>query len=87
MGQVAEMSSRVSSVVYYWIVEAENLGLVCNFIVTTMSESIDAMKLIGVCTRVPDHSFLQWDIVMNDVKEIVEEKAPEMGKKYVVPNN
>ena len=49
-----------------------------------MSEGIDAMKLRGVCTRVLDHSLLQWDIVTNDVKEIVEEKAPEMGKKYVV---
>ena len=52
-----------------------------------MSESITAMKLRGVCTRVPDHSLLQWDIVTDDVKEIVEMMSPEMGKKYVVPEN
>ena len=45
------------------------------------------MKLRGVCTRVPDHSLLQWDRVTDDVKEIVEKKPPEMGKKYVVPEN
>ena len=64
-----------------------NIGLVCNFTVITMSEGIDAMKLRGVSTRVPDHSLLQWDIVTDDVKEIVEERVPEMGKKYVVPEN
>ena len=59
----------------------------CNFKVTSMSESIDAMKLRGACTRVPDHSLLPWDIVTDDVMEIVEEKPPERGKKYVVPEN
>ena len=52
-----------------------------------MSESINAMKLRGVCTRVPDHSLLQWDIVTDDVKEIVEMMSPGMGKKHVVPEN
>ena len=52
-----------------------------------MSETIDAMKLRGACTRVPDHSRLQWDIVTDDVMEIVEEKPPERGRKYVVPEN
>ena len=81
------VSGRGSSVVDYCIVGAENLGLVCNFKVTTMSESIDAVKLRGACTRVPDHSLLQWDIVTDDVMEIEEEKPPERGKKYVVPGN
>ena len=52
-----------------------------------MSESITAMKLRGVCTREPDHSLLQWDRVTDDVKEIVEKKPPEMGKKHVVTEN
>ena len=52
-----------------------------------MSEGIDAMKLRGVSTTVPDHSLLQWDIVTDDVKEIVGEKVPEMGKTYVVLEN
>ena len=41
------------------IVGVENLGLVCDFTVITMSEGIDS--------RVPDHSLSQWDIVTNDV--------------------
>lgn len=35
----------------YCIVGVANLGLVCNFTVITVSESIDAMKLKGVCIR------------------------------------
>ena len=65
------VSGRRSSVVDYCIVGAENLGLACNFQVTTMSESVDAMKLRGACSKVPDHSLLQWDIVTSEEGEEV----------------
>ena len=74
----------------YCIVRAENLGLVCNFTVTIMSESIHAMKLRGYCTRVPDHSLLQWNIMMNDIYEGDsggEASREGRGMKYVVPEN
>ena len=77
------VSGRESSVVDYCIVGVENLGLLCNFKATTMSKSIDVMKLRGACTRVPDHCMLHWDIVTDDVMEMVE-KPVERGKKYVV---
>ena len=62
------VSGRGSSVLDYCHVGVESLGLLCNFTVTTMSESIDAMKFRGVCTSVLDHSLLQWKIVTDDVK-------------------
>ena len=82
------VSGRGSSVVDYCIVGAENLGLISNFKVATMSESIETMKLVGVATRVPDHSILQWEVVRDGVSEVaMEEKPPEVRKKYVVPEN
>ena len=53
------LAERGSSVVDYYIVGEENMGLIGNFKVTTMNESIEEMKLEGVAVRVPDHSLLQ----------------------------
>ena len=46
---------RGSSVVDYCIVGEQNMGLIDNFKVTTMNESIEEMKLDGIAVRVSDH--------------------------------
>ena len=47
----------------YCVVEAEELDMIENFRITTMSEAVEEMRLAGMAMRVPDHSLLQWDIV------------------------
>ena len=39
----------------YCIVGEQNMGLIGNFKVTTMNESIEEMKLDGIAVRVSDH--------------------------------
>ena len=51
----------------YCIVPSENLSMIEEFRVVTMVESIDEMKLRGEPLRVPDHSLLLWEVVMEDV--------------------
>ena len=64
------------------------MGLIGNFKVTTMNESIEEMKLDCIAVRVPDHSLLQWDILREGISvEVEEEKPPEARKEFVVPED
>ena len=52
----------------YCIVPCENLNMIDKFRAVTMAESIDEMKLRGEPLRVPDHSLLLWEVVMEDAR-------------------
>ena len=54
--------------------------MVKNFMVTTMSESMVEMGCKGVVTRVPDHSLLRWQVVVDGVDEVKEDEC-ESGKR------
>ena len=75
----------------YCIVPYENLSMIEEFRVVTMAESIDEMNLRGEPLRVPDHSLLLWEVVMEDARlwEDVESKQGRnqkvMGGTYEVP--
>ena len=85
-------SSRGSSVVYYCIAPGENLSMIEEFWIVTMTESIDEMKLRGEPLRVLDHSLLLWKVVMHggcwSMRGYVEReqgKEPERKVRYKVP--
>ena len=52
----------------YCIVPCENLNLIEEFRVVTMAENIDEMKIRGEALRLPDHSLLLWEVVMEAVE-------------------
>ena len=73
----------------YCIVPCENLNMIEEFRAVTMAESINEMKLRGKPLRVPDHSLLLWEVVMEDatVREDVESeqgKEPKSKVRYKV---
>ena len=67
------VSGKGCSVVNYCIVGAEYFGLIDNFRVVTMLECINEMKCKGEVTRVPDHSLIQWEVVVGSMEVKVEE--------------
>ena len=74
----------------YCIVPCENLSMIEEFRVVTMAESIDEMKLRGEPLRVPDHSLLLWEVVMEDARlwedvKSEQSKEPESKVRYKVP--
>ena len=74
------VSEKGCSVVDYCIVGCEDFDVVKNFMVTTMSESMVEMGCKGVVTRVPDHSLLRWQVVVDGVDEVKEDEC-ESGKR------
>ena len=82
------VSNRGRSVVDYCVVGVENFDMIHDFRVTTMRESIDEMRLKGEVTRVPDHSLVQWEVLMNGVEHKDGKGSQDSNKKrYVVPEN
>ena len=84
------VTSRGSLVVDYCIVPCENLNLIEEFRVVTMAESIDEMKMRGEALRVPDHSLLLWEVVMEAVEtwcdvEVEQVDTPESKMRHKVP--
>ena len=84
------VASRGSSVVDYCIVPCENLNLIEEFRVITMAESIDEIKIRGESLRVPDHSLLLWEVVMEAVEtwcdvEVQQVDTPESRMRHKVP--
>ena len=75
------VSERRSSVVDYCIIRGQNIGLIGNFKVTTMNESIEEVELEGIAVRVLDHSLLQWDILRKGISEEVKEEKPPEARK------
>ena len=69
------VSEKGCSVVDYCIVGCDDFELVENFAVTTMSESVEKMGCRGVVTRVPDHSFLRWEVLLDGVTEVKEKES------------
>ena len=62
--------------------------MIHDFRVTTMRESIDEMRLKGEVTRVPDHSLVQWEMLMNGVEHKDGKGSQDSNKKrYVVSEN
>jgi len=64
----------------YCIVLGENLSMTEEFRVVTMTEGIDEMKLRGEPLRVPDHSLLLLEVVIEDVG-VWEDVESEQGKE------
>ena len=69
----------------YCVVGVEDLDIVCNFRVTTMSESSEEMKLTGEACRDPDHSLLFWDVQLDSVG--CKEKAESRGTDACTPDD
>ena len=59
------VSSKGCSVVDYCIVGVDNIDLIDNLKVATMSECIEEMQCGGDITRVPDHSVVQWEVFVD----------------------
>jgi len=82
------VSNKGRSVVDYCVVGVENFDTIHDFRVTTMRESIDEMRLKGEVTRVPDHSLVQREMLMNGVEHKDGKGSQDSNKKrYVVPEN
>ena len=79
------VSEKGCSVVDYCIVGCEDFDVIKNFMVTTMLDSIVEMGCKGVVTRVPDHSLLRWQVVVDWVDEMKEEKCESGRRKLRVP--
>jgi len=69
------VSEKGCSVVYYCIMGSEDFDVVKNFMVTTMSEGMVEMVCKGAVSRVPDHSLLHWQVVVNGVGETKENEC------------
>ena len=77
------LSSRL-----YCIVGAEYFDLIDNVRMVTMLECIDEMRCKGEVTRVPDHSLIQWEVVVGSMEVKVEEESQQVGKmRKIVPEN
>ena len=86
------VSGRGGSVVDYCVVEAEELDMIENFRITTMSEAVEEMRLAGMAMRVPDHSLLQWDIVLENLgggceRDEKQMETPRSKTRLIVPEN
>ena len=98
MGQndFIQISKRGSSVVDHCIVPLEELELVQNFWVVTMTEGMKEMRLRGEAARTltPDQSFLMWNYVADGYFDVGEnesyddhgEKLSNQSKVYQVPD-
>ena len=82
------ISGRGSSVSDYCVVEEESFDLIDNFRVSAMSECIDEMCCKGEATRVPDHSLIQWEVLVGWVNEKEPEEAKHgNGTRKVAPED
>ena len=82
------VSGKGCSVLDYCIVGAEYFGLINNFRVVTMLECINEMRCKGEVIRVPDHSLVQWEVMVGSMEVKVEEEGQQVGKvRKIVPEN
>ena len=82
------VSGKGCSVVDYCIVGAESFDLIDNFRVVTMLECIDEMQCKREVIRVPDHSLVQWEVMVGSMEVKVEEEGQQVGKmRKIVPEN
>ena len=83
------ISGRGKSVVDYCLVPEEELMSIRNFVVKTMSPCEEELYVDEVGFRLPDHSVLLWDLmvdgVVSEVSYMSIEEQPR--KKFVVPEN
>ena len=49
----------------YCLLFKDDLGVVSNFKVVTMTEFVDAFHADCIVERIPDHSALVWDLVLD----------------------
>ena len=57
-----------------------------------MSEAVEEMRLAGMAMRVPDHSLLQWDIVLENLgggceRDEKQMETPRSKTRLIVPEN
>ncbi|MDA8002939.1 MAG: hypothetical protein MPL62_16775, partial [Alphaproteobacteria bacterium] len=85
------ISSKGRSVVDYCLVPFDELANIDNFMVRTMSQCEAHLCVSEEGFRVPDHSVLMWDLLVDDsIANLTEVADKEDGgggvqKKYVVP--
>ena len=69
----------------YCIVGKEDFGMIEGFKVMTMSE-VTETRCEGVATRVPDHSLMHWEVVVDWQGEVNDEAGEAVvEKRYKVP--
>ena len=82
------VSGKGCSVLDYCIVGAEYCDLINNFRVVTMLECINEMRCKREVIRVPDHSLVQWEVMVGSMEVKVEEEGQQVGKmRKIVPEN
>ena len=93
-GDFTCISSKGCSVVDYCLLFKDDLGVVSNFKVVTMTEFVDAFHADCIVERIPDHSALVWDLVLDgDVGCSGGEPEDTPGEcfgnefRYVVPDD
>ena len=93
-GDFTCISSKGCSVVDYCLLFKDDLGVVLNFKVVTMTEFVDAFHADCIVERIPDHSALVWDLVLDgDVGCSGGEPEDTPGEcfgnefRYVVPDD
>ena len=84
------VAGRGSSVVDYCVVPCESLNLKSSGWSQWHAESIDEMQIRGETLRVPDHSLLLWEVVMEAVEtwcdvEVEQVDTPESKMRHKVP--
>ena len=69
------------------MVGKEDFDMIEGFKVTTMSEVVEEMRCEGVApTRVPDHSLMHWEVVVDWASEVTGEAGETVvEKRYRVP--
>ena len=93
-GDFTCISSRGRSVVDYCLLFKDDLGVISNFKVVSMAEFVDAYHAECIVERIPDHSALIWDVVLDgDVGCPGGQSDDSPGEcsgnefRYVVPDN
>ena len=77
------VSEKGCSVVDYCLVGCADFDVVKNFMETTLSESMAEMGCKAPVTRVPDHSLLHWQVVVDVVDQVKEDEHERVSVQSV----